>query len=1334
MTARLYACVLVLVLFAPSLHAVEFILSGQVVFEDGRIPVSSGTGPGISTLDPDTVVLKPARNIKIWVGDENGGAMGRTDSEGRFRFPVNWPAGTSFTLRMEVENRWVKLWADLDCVNERFVYRHDVRATAPTLPSSTLNIGIIRVAARNQFMEVGQCFGSTHTNPVSFAAALNVNEMIRLLFDDVQANRDPEEGDDLGQVWVEYCDNSWNSFNGLFNEIYLTCANYEDARGLDFGFIDETIGHEYGHFVVSEIGSADIRIDRKHFFCTEIDTTFSNDPEFAWSEGFPTYLAARITALQPDMNTQRRGLDATGVDRLCGYYGSDITWVDDDEERWIAVAAHITTILWDIADGLGSGLDEGRDLIDGAAIDGHRRILQLMDDELDSFWDAPDLRDFYQAWVEKYGFDTEDGKSLLDSLFNMAGIIPYADDCPICLSTPFPFVEPRPQPPPFTRPSNDDTDAGRPGPWMRSESRFNPSDQTLELDLAWSAAHNYYRSREGSASDPSAPGRWRFRRTQTIPIHVGLTNLGVPNMPTDFDVEDGGFEALSLRDARYRARLSDETPEWISLAFAEGEPSDVSRSLNPFDLTFDALQARAGRYDFTISVDFTWGNAEERHESRWTVPVRLEILDGIHDDPDRDGLSSIVEISQAQLSDDCLDPLIKDSDRDSLPDGLELRIGTDPCHPNSDGDALDDRTEYEYSQRGWTCYRPAHPDDNIAPEADYDGDGLSNAAEIRLWWEQRRRGDLSASNNPCDADSDGDGIEDGEDNCPVHPNADQADQDGDLIGDLCDDDRDGDGMPNTVDRAPDDPNQGGLSLGEAANRDAGLFFDLQIIRQGGLDRLLDLIAPAAPDIVPPGSGPEPRPMATTLARDPDAEALVILDADGTEITRILGSDLGLSPGSGFAAQALVIDDRDGDGLSELAVSAPRAANDAGEAEAGILFILSGRDHQPLLRLEGGMNARLGTTLLADGDRLLVGAPGVGDTAGEVIVLDGLDISRRWRAGKAGDRFGTTITLWSDGVVAVGAPGDDQARGTLYRLDLTQETASPTPLIHGDAPGERLGTATAPGPAGTLLVGVPGFRANPLQSAPAARFRPRNQDDAPAGAVIFIDDRGREQWRRMGAEGEELGTALVSLQGRGHAPLFLVGAPGADTEAGSDAGGAYLLRSQDGEVLEFIPGDTPGARQGQRLAIAPDFNGDGLPSIILGGDTNSRLLEWGRQRTKADGPNNGIGQIQVEDPRCFIATAAWGSSQSPYVELLRQFRDRYLMSHTPGRWLVETYYRLSPPLARWLAEHDGARTLVRLALWPLVGLAWLSLQPYGPPLILLLSALLILRVSRGFRIA
>jgi M6 family metalloprotease-like protein len=69
--------------------------------------------------------------------------------------------------------------------------------------------------------------------------------------------------------------------------------------------------------------------------------------------------------------------------------------------------------------------------------------------------------------------------------------------------------------------------------------------------------------------------------------------------------------------------------------------------------------------------------------------------------------------------------------------------------------------------------------------------------------------------------------------------------------------------------------------------------------------------------------------------------------------------------------------------------------------------------------------------------------------------------------------------------------------------------------------------------------------------------------------------------------------------------------------------------------------------------------------------------------------------------CFIATSAYGSPLHPYVKVLREFRDKYLMTNSPGRAFVRLYYRYSPPVAELIKEYPFLKYPVRLLIITLV---------------------------------
>ncbi|HSP54449.1 MAG TPA: thrombospondin type 3 repeat-containing protein, partial [Dehalococcoidia bacterium] len=161
-------------------------------------------------------------------------------------------------------------------------------------------------------------------------------------------------------------------------------------------------------------------------------------------------------------------------------------------------------------------------------------------------------------------------------------------------------------------------------------------------------------------------------------------------------------------------------------------------------------------------------------------------------------------------------PCSVDADMDGLDANEEAYYGSNPLNPDSDADTLMDGSD--------NCPTVANPDQanfdgdgsGDACDPDVDGDGAANASDICPWTTPGQPADSNGCSQ-AQVDKDGDGACDpgapstgpapgcsGTDNCPQDANSNQADFDGDQIGDTCDPDDDNDGVADV-----DEPGCGG---------------------------------------------------------------------------------------------------------------------------------------------------------------------------------------------------------------------------------------------------------------------------------------------------------------------------------------------------------------------------------------------------------------------------------------------------------------------------------------------------------------------------------------------
>ena len=101
----------------------------------------------------------------------------------------------------------------------------------------------------------------------------------------------------------------------------------------------------------------------------------------------------------------------------------------------------------------------------------------------------------------------------------------------------------------------------------------------------------------------------------------------------------------------------------------------------------------------------------------------------------------------------------------------------------------------------------------------------------------------------------------------------------------------------------------------------------------------------------------------------------------------------------------------------------------------------------------------------------------------------------------------------------------------------------------------------------------------------------------------------------------------------------------------------------------------------------DTDGDGFGDTFIPYNSSGNIVNGGDYLPLV---------VKVPSP-CFIATAAYGTPLHEDIEVLRDFRDEYLMTNLFGRTFVKIYYTTSSPIADMIRENEGLRTIVREGL-------------------------------------
>lgn len=310
-------------------------------------------------------------------------------------------------------------------------------------------------------------------------------------------------------------------------------------------------------------------------------------------------------------------------------------------------------------------------------------------------------------------------------------------------------------------------------------------------------------------------------------------------------------------------------------------PTGTASGYSPVVVTVSSL----GQLPSSLTIKTNQGNRAGMNSSQsiqryWTLTENGDLTVNLsfnYPDGDVAGDESTYQLFKWEDVTETLVPSILDTNINTISaanisDFSDWTIGNlGSSAPDGDGDGVPDNAD--------NCPAIANADqantdgdgEGNACDVDDDNDGQSDEDESTCGSDPLDAGtkalDTDNDNSPdcVDLDDDGDGERDAGDNCPLVPNPDQADADGDQIGDACD--------PT--------PNGDAVEVVFSSNRTGN--FEIYGMKSDGTD-LIKLTDDAADDL-DPALSPDRSKIVFTSTRNGNPE-IYSMNADGTGLTRL----------------------------------------------------------------------------------------------------------------------------------------------------------------------------------------------------------------------------------------------------------------------------------------------------------------------------------------------------------------------------------------------------------------------------------------------------------------